>query len=297
MGLHIVTIERHRIAFGIVVEIQDGVHRSLVALAHHLVTVCTLEFLARLVAVIALEGERFHIKRQTEPGRLAGILERLTDVEFAQEQVACRQTHVDHSAKRTRTARHQAHSLAIVTVGEGGRGIILGRGLATGESETGIARRPDIFGHTSAHLLTPHVVLALVIEVHVFEVELEFTVLGDGHGIKRHQVVACPRFVLRGYRVAHGALAEVLHTAARGHDGRALGQFKLGSKGGDVRFSAHGELDVCSSVQHIDHRICGLVEHLGRVICMQPGTHNVAFGIGGLVLKARSKRQGTEAAQ
>ena len=87
-GEHVVAVEREGFAFGVLVAEEDGIDVRFVGAALHGIHLCVGEDLARLVFVVAAQGQGLLVDGGAEDRAMQGVEEYLANVEGADEKVA-----------------------------------------------------------------------------------------------------------------------------------------------------------------------------------------------------------------
>ena len=116
-------------------------------------------------------------------------------------------------------------------------------------------------------------------------------VAGMSHLAELHLIGAVPLAILRSHGIGDGTFREVLHGAVSGRDGSAGSEVEVYGHLRQFRQQAHSEHQLLLSRRHIGNVHVAFLTEIASIFIAHPCFQNVAFGIGSLVLEARSQCQ------
>ncbi len=204
-------MEHEFIALCVVVAVEHGVDLSLVESSGHRVAGTVLIGGSAFVLVHAHQFHGLAHERFAKSCGLHGVEERHLHVKLTQEEVAGGDAHVGHTPKHARVAGNHFQCVALVAVGIGHRGVVLGGRAAHGEFEARVTCHKIVAQRAVGQHVVPNVILVLVgFQLEVLEVVFDGVVHDDHLGHKLYAIASCPVAVLRGHGVPHWPSAEVV---------------------------------------------------------------------------------------
>ena len=238
---HIVTVEHHGVALGVLVAVENGVDMALVHTVGQHLHRSVGELVAGMVFIPAADFHGLLAGGDAKFCGLQRIGEHGVDIELAEEEVARGDGLAKGFSESTGRLGVEAHALALVAIGCRVGGELLGGPVAVQDGHAGIARGPVVVARAVLDLVEGMVGASAGEGVHGHMLEAEEVGNRGADFLEVDAVGACPRAVLRRHRVGHGTLRKVLQRAVGGLDGGTGGEREIHGDERQASLGAHLE--------------------------------------------------------